>query len=374
MNRYYGFVIKKQLSIAVVAPVDEPVPPKGYGGTELFVFNLVRGLLQKGHKVTCLASGDSYISGATMVACSQTSTRHAVGANTWTKRQKLWLGGAQKAYEYLLQNHAQYDVIINNNGWQMLQMAQRSPQIIGRLVTVLHGTLYNKREAARYNLYSGPMFRYVSISHSQRRPMPHLNYVATIYHGIDVSQFAYQPYPKNYLAWLGRYTPDKGPLQAIQIAKKLGVTLHMAGKVDQADEKYFTQKVASFSGSPNLTIGSEVAHAQKVQLLKNANALLMPLQWHEPFGLVMIESLACGTPVVVNAMGSAPEIIQDGKTGLLCKNEKEAIARIKAGELAAIDRLHCRKTAHEQFHYMGMVARYEQLCYSLSNITGSAVK
>ncbi len=359
-------MIKKRLRIAVVAPVDEPVPPPGYGGTELFVYNLVNGLIRKGHDVTCLASGDSYIRGATMVACSTSSTRTYSGANTWSKRRKLWLDGAKKAFDYLAQYHDQFDVIINNNGWQMLQMAQFHPQMLQRMVTVLHGTLYNKRESAKYNLYSGPMFKYISISDSQRRPMPHLNYVATVHHGIDVAKFDYQPYPKNYLAWLGRYTPDMGPLQAIRIAKKLDVVLHMAGKVDQADEQYFTDYVAPHAFDPGLTIGSEVAHAQKVRLLKNANALLLPLQWHEPFGLVMIESLACGTPVVVFTKGSAPEIIEDGKTGLLCKNEREAVARIKAGELAAIDRSYCRQVAQSRFDYMGMVSRYEQICNDLS--------
>jgi glycosyltransferase involved in cell wall biosynthesis len=229
------------------------------------------------------------------------------------------------------------------------------------VVTTLHGTLTDPTEQEMFTLHHETP--YISISDSQRRYGPHLNYVDTVYNGIQVKRFEFNNRPKDYLAFLGRINPQKGPEYAIKIAKKTNQRLIIAAKIDPIDESYFEQVVEPLIDGDQISFIGEVDHAGKVDLLKNARALISPLQWDEPFGIVNIEALACGTPVITINRGSMPEIIVDGKVGYLCSNIDEMIARV--ADINKIDRKACRDHVKKQFTAQGMAKHYLQVYETL---------
>lgn len=336
------------MKIAMLAPLEETVPPKKYGGTELVVSNLTEQLVQMGHDVTLLASGDS-ITSAKLEPIFEKSLRSDPEVNQFDLRDTYKFIGVGRAVSYLQKN--KFDIIHNHIGWRVLAFNNlfNAPSI-----TTLHGPLDILYQQKVYGFYKNA--NYVSISRSQRKPMPDLNFVATVYNGINISTFKFFPSHKDYFAFLGRMSPEKGPVQAIQIAKKAGIKLIMAAKIDAADKKYFKAEVEPLIDNKQIKFIGEVGHAGKLELLGNAKALLAPIQWEEPFGLFFIEAMACGTPVITMNRGSVPELIVDNKTGFICKNEDQAAEKIKI--IDTIDRKTCFDHVNKNFSSQRMAEGY----------------
>jgi glycosyltransferase involved in cell wall biosynthesis len=336
------------MKIALLAPFEETVPPVKYGGIELVVYSLAEELKKMGQDVTLLASGDSHTS-TKLAKCVPKAIRTLKQARNQRTRVALNYQGVARAIEII--NEGDFDIVHNHLGWEPLLFKN---SINSPLVTTLHGTLADPTEKLMYDQYKESTF--ISISDSQRRHGPSLNYVATVHNGIDVGSFDYSDKPGDYLAFLGRISPEKGPAYAIEIAKKTGQRLVIAAKIDPLDEQYFDAFIEPLVDGEQISFIGEIGHKAKVELLKNARALLSPSQWDEPFGLVNIEAMACGTPVVAINRGSMPEIIINNKTGYLCSNIDEMIDSIDRIDM--INRFDCRKHVEENFSSGLMAERY----------------
>jgi glycosyltransferase involved in cell wall biosynthesis len=336
------------MKIAVLSPFEESVPPTKYGGTELVVYNVVQNLVKLGHKVTLFAAGDSKTS-AKLFPIFPTAIRKLPIAQDTSTRNSLKYIGVGKIVTHLNKN--KFDVIHNHVGWRVLpfQSLLDSP-----IVTTLHGPLDIAYQQRVYGEYAKA--NYISISLSQRRPMPKLNYVANVYNGIEIGKFEFNDQPKDYYAFLGRMSPEKGPVQAIQIAKKAGVKLVMAAKVDAVDKVFFDKSVKPLIDGKQIKFIGEVDHRGKVELLKNAKALLAPIQWEEPFGLFFVEAMACGTPVITMNRGSVPELIIDGKTGFIGQTNADAVKAIK--NIGQLNRQDAYEHASEKFSAVAMAKGY----------------
>lgn len=336
------------MKIAMLAPFEESVPPKKYGGTELVVYNLTEQLVKMGHDVTLLATGDS-ITSAKLEPIVKQSLRTDPEVKKYDLREVYKFVGLAKVVSYLQKN--KFDIVHNHIGWRMLAFSDMYEM---PSVTTLHGPLDISYQQKVYDLFKDA--NYVSISNSQRKPMPELNFVANVYNGLDISKFKFFPAAKDYFAFLGRMSPEKGPVQAIQIAKKTGSKLIMAAKVDTVDEKYFKEKVEPLIDGEQIKFIGEVDHAGKLELLGNAKALLAPIQWEEPFGLFFVEAMACGTPVITMNRGSVPELIIDGKTGFICESEDQAAEKVKI--INTIDRKVCFDHVNNNFSSERMAEGY----------------
>ncbi len=349
--------MRKKLCLAQIAPSEEQVPPPKYGGIELVISNLTEELIKRGHQVTLLASGDS-ITKARLVSIFKKAVRTDANIGTDSlKRDAAKLIEVARAINFLQQH--KFDIIHNHIDWRFLpfiSLLNSAP-----VITTLHGPLDTDYQRFVYNAV--PNKNYISISNNQRRPMPQLNFISTIHHGIQMNKFAFNSKKGNYVAFLGRMSPEKGPLQAIRAAKKAKIPLIMAAKIDLTDKEYFNKKIKPLIDGKLIKFIGEVNHHSKVKLLRNAAALLCLIQWEEPFGLVMIEALACGTPVIANKRGSVSEIIQNGKTGFIVKNINEAVKAIR--NIDQIDRYNCRRSAEEKFSVEKMAEEYEEIYYKL---------
>lgn len=336
------------MKIALIAPLEECVPPKKYGGTELVVYNLAEQLIKLGHKVTLFATGES-AGNADLKAVFPYPLRSFTSSFDDKCRESLRYLCIGKICHHLQQE--KFDIIHNHLGWKFLffQAAVKSP-----MLTTLHGPLDRAYEQIVLDYYRNSNF--ISISLNQRRPMPHLNYISNVYNGIEIGKFKFFPESQDYLAFLGRMSPLKGPIQAIEIAKKTHSRLIMAAKVDVVDKEFFEKKVAPLIDGKQIIFKGEVDHFEKVKLLGNAKALLAPIQWEEPFGLYFIEAMICGTPVISLDRGSVPEIIVHGKTGFICANEKEAAEKIKL--VGAINRKECHNYVKNRFSAEKMAQEY----------------
>lgn len=339
------------MRIALLSTFEEPVPPRMYGGTERIVHTLADEWVKLGHDVTLYASGDSKTS-AELVACTPRAIRALKEARDPTTRQALNLHALANALQDI--RDTTFDIIHNHFGWQTLLFTSF---LDWPMVTTLHGTLDKAMVPTEHKMHN--YFRetpFVSISNSQRRHSPKLNYVATVYHGIYPEEYEFNAEPGDYLAFLGRIHPQKGPVHAIKIAKATGQKLIIAAKTDPAEFAYLRQRVRPLIDGKQIIFIGEVGHEEKVKLLKNAKALLSPLQWDEPFGIVNLEAMACGTPVITMRRGSMPEIIEDGKTGFLCRTAAEMRAAI--GKIDTIDRNYCRKFVEKHFTARKMALNY----------------
>jgi len=345
----------KKLRIALVAPLAERVPPKKYGGTEIVIYNLVEGLVKRGHKVTLFARSDSQTSAKLSPlyhpdpkAKIRHQTRGYLIPSYW---QTLEFG---RVFE-----HAQnFDIIHLHIGSAFFPYTRliKTPCVL-----TLHGRLNTKEAAVIHNAYSEiPL---VSISNNQRKPLPKLNFIRTVYNGIDLTKFKYGAGQGGYLAFLGRMSHEKGPVQAIQTAKRAGRKLIMAAKVDTVDEEYFNKKIKPLIDGKQIIFLGELNQPKKVELLKNAAGLLALIQWEEPFGLFMTEAMACGTPVIATRRGSVPEIVEQGKTGFVVNNIAQAVRAIK--NLPKIHRSNCRVRVEKYFSNEAMVDGYEQVYHKL---------
>lgn len=340
------------MKIALLAPIAEKVPPPAYGGTEAVVYTLAEELHRRGHDVTLFASGDSEVS-CKLVPIAEKAVGSGIDIAT---REALNLSAIAEAVGHI--RKGKFDIVHNHTGWHALLLKTLIPCPI---VTTLHGALNDKMENAKRErrMYNEFRFQpYISISKSQRRGAPLLRYSATIYHGISTDvKPSYKP--GKYLAFLGRFSPQKGPLDAIEIAKKTGNVLKMAGQVNEWERDYFEEKIKPHIDGKQIIFLGEVNHVERTKLLRGAKALLSPIHWDEPFGLVNVEAYACGTPVIARKRGSMPELIVHGKTGFLCRSVNEMIAAV--GRLDKIDRYDCRKHVETKFSIDRMVSAHERL-------------
>ncbi len=339
------------MRIAQIAPLWESVPPKTYGGTELVVHLLVEELAQRGHEVVLFATGDSQIS-------RKYKVNLVSGADQALRAQGVSIHDAiyyeLPFLEKIFSRTDRFDIIHNHMGYQALPFASFSQTPV---VTTLHGIFDPPGLKWCYEQY--PHMPYVSISDFQRIPSPDLNYVATVYHGLRANRFTpcYQHYKsKDYLAFLGRISPEKGVHHAIRIAKETGWKLRIAAKVDPKDYEYYATMVEPLIDGTQIQYIGEVGHPEKVDLLRNAAATLCPITWPEPFGLVLMESLACGTPVLTIRNGSVPEIMEHGKTGFIGESPDDLVEFV--ANLNQIDRQACRRHVEEKFSVKRMVDDY----------------
>ena len=310
------------MRIAQIAPLHEAVPPKLYGGTERVVSFLTEELVALGHDVTLFASGDSVTSAKLEPIWPRALRLDPAIRDPIAPHMLLMEAARAKADEFdVLHFHMDY--------WPFsLFGRQRTP-----FVTTLHGRLDLAELQPVFDTF--PHAPVVSISDAQRRPLPQANYVRTVLHGIPANLLTPQPGPKDYLAFLGRIAPEKGPDRAIRIARACGIPLKIAAKVDKADQVYFDNIIRPMLPGGGVEMIGEINDAQKPEFLGGACGLLMPIDWPEPFGLVMIEAMACGTPVIAFNRGSVPEIVQHGVRGFIFEDETGAMSAVsRLGELS----------------------------------------
>ncbi len=325
------------MRIAQIAPLHEAVPPKLYGGTERIVSVLTEELVALGHDVTLFATGDSK-TGATLEAVWPRALRLDEAIRDPVALHMLMLETVrQRADEFdILHFHLDY--------WPFSLFGRQNVPF----VTTLHGRLDLPELQPVFSAF--PTAPVVSISDAQRRPLPQARFLRTVQHGLPPMLLTPQPVEPRYLAFLGRIAPEKRPDRAISIARQASIPLRMAAKIDRADQVYFEDVIRPMiEAGPGIDLIGEIGDARKPDFLSGAMALLMPIDWPEPFGLVMIEAMACGTPVIAYNRGSVPEIVEDGVTGFIVEDEPGAIAAIRRlGELsrAAIrERFEARFTA-----------------------------
>ena len=331
------------MRIAQVAPLHEAVPPRFYGGTERVVSYLTENLVQLGHDVTLFASGDSETRARLVPICKQ-ALRLDPDCQNPVPYEVL-------ALEAAIGEADDFDVIHFHEACLHLPWTRR---IRCATVTTMHGRLDLRDLVPLYREYAEVPL--VSISDAQREPMPWANWRATVYHGLPDDLYRFHPEPGGYLAFLGRICPEKRVDRAIAIAKRAGIELKIAAKVDAADQEYFETEIRHLLDDPLVDFMGEIGDGEKEAFLGGAAALLMPIDWPEPFGLVVIEAMACGTPVIAFPFGSMPELIEPGVNGALVESVDQAVAAVEA--LAALDRRQCRRSFEERFTAARMVENY----------------
>lgn len=331
------------MRIAQIAPLAESVPPKLYGGTERAVSWLTEELVRQGHDVTLFASGDSSTS-ATLVAGAPRSLRLA-GIADHTASILVMLDQVRRRAD-------EFDVI--HFHVDLLQFPQFQT-LFHKCVTTLHGRLDLPDFHPVYRAFPGMPL--VSISENQRIALGGMgSWLANIPHGIPGDLLNFQPHPGKYLAFLGRIAHEKGPDRAIEIAKRSGVPLKIAAKIDHVDRRYFDKVIAPLLDDPLIEFVGEIDDTTKAGFLGNALALLFPIDWPEPFGLVMIEAMSVGTPVIAWRRGSVPEIIDDGVTGVVVESIEASVAAV--ADIASLSRSVIRKTFESRFSASQMASRY----------------
>jgi glycosyltransferase involved in cell wall biosynthesis len=332
------------MRIAQVAPLWEPVPPKKYGGTELVVHLLTEELVRLGHDVTLFASGDS-ITSARLVSATE-------GGYRLNKMQNCNFHDLRIIEQVMLHSN-EFDIIHNHLGPQLFPFASL---MAPPLLTTQHNAFKPKSYRECYQLY--PRLPIISISDYQRNGCPELHYAATIYHGLALKTFtpSYTYEDKHYLVFLGRFSQEKGPHHAIRVARETGWKLIMAGKIDRCDLEFYREHVEPQIDGEQIQFVGEVDHAQKVALMRNAAVTLCPITWPEPFGLVIAESMACGTPVLAMRNGSVPELIEHGRSGFIADTVEEMIGHVS--RIPEIDRRYCRDYAESRFSVERMTEDY----------------
>ena len=333
------------MKIAQVTPLYEAVPPKLYGGTERVVAHLTDALVDLGHEVTLFASAEAQTR-ARLVPVRDQAIRLDPAP------LKSDLASHMSMLAEVLRRADDFDVIHFHTDMIHFPFFER---IANKTLTTLHGRLDMKDLPEVYERW--PQFGLVSISDDQRRPLAFANWKATVHHGMPAEQYVFSPKSKGYLAFLGRISPEKRPDRAIEIATRLGKRLKMAAKVDAADRVYYETRIKPMiDGNPLIEFIGEIGDHQKSEFLGGAEALLFPIDWPEPFGLVMIEAMACGTPVVAFRCGSTTEIIEDGATGFLVDTLEQAVAA--ADRAPMLDREAVRACFELRFSAAAMARRY----------------
>lgn len=332
------------MKIAQVTPLYEAVPPKLYGGTERVVAHLTDALVELGHDVTLFASAEAQTRARLIPVRDQAIRLDPAPLKSDLAAHLSMLGEVMDRAE-------DFDIIHFHTDMIHFPMFRRCAD---KTVTTLHGRLDMKDLAPVYERWSA--FNLVSISDDQRKPLAFANWRATVHHGMPGDLYKFSPKSDGYLAFLGRISPEKRPDRAIEIALTLGKKLKMAAKVDAADKVYFESKIKPMLDHPLIEFIGEIGDHQKSDFLGKAEALLFPIDWPEPFGLVMIEAMACGTPVVAFRCGSTTEIIEDGATGFLVDTMEQAVAA--AGRAHQLDREAIRARFELRFSATAMARRY----------------
>ncbi len=339
------------MKIALIAPVWFPVPPPGYGGIELVVSLLADGLVKAGHDVTLFASGDSHTS--------------ATLASTFPEAPSASIGMTEPELRHALACYSRagdFDVINDHSG-------PLSAALGGNVSTPVVHTAHGPLDGAAGMLYEqlglvAPGVGLISISENQRRPRPDLNWIATVPNALDLSLYPAKPHPGEYLLFLGRMSPDKGCHRAVAVAMEAGLPLRIAGKKREPSElEYFSEFVEPHLGSHDIEYLGEVTHGKKVELIQDARATLFPIDWEEPFGLVMIESMACGTPVIATRHGAVPEVIEHGVSGIIVEHYRDMPAALEASD--ALDPHELRRYVEQRFSQERMVDDYVAAYQSL---------
>ncbi len=331
------------MRIAQVSPLYESVPPQRYGGTERVVSYLTEELVRQGHEVTLFASGDSSTS-AKLVSCCPRSLRTDPGCadpmvHHYLMLEKVFNGASEFD---LIHFHIDY-LHFPLSRWRGLMQ-----------LSTLHGRLDLPDLVLLYEEFREMPL--ISISDAQRRPISSALWLGTVYHGLPENLFNFHETPENYLAFLGRISPEKRVDRAIEIAKRTGMPLKIAAKIDKVDQEYFEEVIKPLLDHRLVEFVGEIGDREKNEFLGNAYAVLFPIDWLEPFGLVMIEAMACGTPVIAWPHGSVPEVMEDGVTGFIVEDLDDAVQAIE--KLASFDRRQCRQVFERRFTADRMASDY----------------
>lgn len=330
------------MRIAQVSPLYESVPPKMYGGTERVVSYLTEALIKKGHEVTLFASGDSRTT-ATLISNIDEALR--------LKNIEDPLAHHIVQMQEVIERASEFDIIHFHTDYLHFPFTYNAN--IAHLTT-LHGRLDIPDLAYIYNKFKAQPL--VSISHAQRKPLPQVNWAGTAYHGLPLNLYSQGNGDGDYLVFIGRISPEKRPDRAIEIAQKAGMKLKIAAKIDKVDEHYYNSKIKKLMRQPHVEYLGEIGETDKGELLANARALLFPIDWPEPFGMVMIESIACGTPVIAYPHGSVSEIIDEGLTGYLVNSIDAAVEAVERSK--AMDRQQIRQQFEKRFSDEVMAQTY----------------
>jgi glycosyltransferase involved in cell wall biosynthesis len=331
------------MRIAILSPVWFAVPPSGYGGIEWVVSLLADGLVDGGHEVTLFASGDS-LTKADLAFVFETAPSELIGKSMPELRHAL----------ACFERAGEFDVINDHAGPASIPLG-------GLVETPVLHTAHGPLDGEPGRIYEGlgrlaPDVGLISISLNQRRPQPELNWAGNCPNALDLQLYPCKPHRGDYLLFLGRMSPDKGAHRAIWVARETGLPLKLAGKMqDPKEERYFHELVEPHLDDEIEYLG-EVTHGEKVELLQNARVTLFPIEWEEPFGLVMIESMACGTPVIATRHGAVPEVIEDGLCGIIVDDYREMPAALERAD--SLDPLECRRYVEERYAPQRMVEDY----------------
>jgi glycosyltransferase involved in cell wall biosynthesis len=340
------------MKIAQISPLIESVPPKLYGGTERVVSHLTEELVRQGHEVTLFASGDSKTS-AQLVPCTPAALRLDPTVVDALPHHIVEL-------ELVRRRADEFEILHFHTDYLHFPLFH---DMALRTVTTLHGRLDLPDLLPLFQEFG--RMPVISISDSQRTPLPHANWVGTVHHGLPCDLFPFRPRPSGgYFAFLGRISPEKRLDRAIEIAARVGVPLAVAAKVDDADKDYYEQVIEPLLDGPDVHFVGEIGDKQKADFLGNADALLFPIDWPEPFGLVMIEAMACGTPVVAWRCGAVPEVIESGVTGFVVESMDEAVQA--ARDVRKLDRGLVRRRFQERFSVERMARHYVSMYRSLA--------
>ncbi len=339
------------MRIAQISPLTEAIPPKLYGGTERVVSWLTEELVQMGHDVTLFASGDS-ITSATLDAVWPRALRLDGTVRDPNALHMMML-------EHVYRQAGDFDILHFHLDYYPFSLFSRQPV---PFVTTLHGRLDLPEHQPVFNTFSAAPV--ISISNAQRRPVPQANWVKTVLHGLPGTLLTPQPVKPSYLAFLGRIAPEKRVDRAIDIALRAGMPLKIAAKVDHADRDYYDEQIRPLMAQPGIEFIGEIGDKEKPGFLSGAHALLVPIDWPEPFGLVMIEAMACGTPVLAYNRGSVPEIVEDEVTGFVVEDETSAVGVID--RLIRLPRDKVRQRFEERFTARRMATDYVEVFRSLA--------
>jgi len=340
------------MRIAQVAPLYESVPPKYYGGTERVVSYLTEELVRQGHDVTLFASGDSETKAHLVAACRRSlrMDKHCVDR----------LAHHMLMLENVVQRAAEFDIVHFHTDYLHFPLSRRE-QITH--VTTLHGRLDLPDLVPLYQEFRE--MPVISISNVQREPLPWANWQATVYHGLPADMYQFRDKTGTYLAFLGRVSPEKRVDRAIEIAKQVGIPLKLAAKVDRVDKDYFETVVEPLLRHPFVEFVGEIGEGEKEEFLSNAYALLFPIDWPEPFGLVIIEAMACGTPVIAYRGGAVPEVMEEGHTGFIVEGLEDAVDAVR--RVPELSRKRCREVFDHRFTAARMAHDYVQVYERLTN-------
>lgn len=344
------------MKIAVVIPPFITLPAEGQGGTERIAEGMINELINRGHQVTLLGAGDCKTKAGYVKIFDRTISEQKFDPNFVEASRPLRIETAYitKVMKYLSDHDGDFDIVFNHMraGYLFLPLAQK---LSTPIISTLHLPLFDEVVDVLSN-FDCP--NYVSISNNQRKPAKNkVNFLGTVYNGLDLNEFEFNDSPKDYFVFMGAMGEHKNPHIAIEAARKAGVKLILIG--GKKREPYFSEKILPFIDKSNIKYLGEVSGPERVRVLKNAKGFLFPINWEEPFGLVVIESMACGTPVIAFNRGAMNEIIDNGKDGFIVNNTNEMVEAIR--RIGKIDRRLCRKKVEDKFTYKRMTDGYLQV-------------